>query len=206
MILFCKNLLFFKCFRTLSAKQHSKLSEEQLAGKIFLGTFLYICFRAWGVKFCIFCAKPRQVVKVCPGEQPKESIFVDEKFRKKFGYWATIFWAFGQKFLQGCQKCILTINRGVFRYLCFWKNLLFFKCFCTRSRKVSHTWRNFLQFFSKLFQCGQRNILRWGVFFEKVFVFILKVLRIFWKSFFFVDASKQVFPNSNLQVLNSLPK
>ena len=55
-----------------------------ISGKFFFWEFyFYICFQAWRVKICIFWAKPQQVVKVCPGQQPKESIFVDEKVWKK---------------------------------------------------------------------------------------------------------------------------
>ena len=124
----------------------------------------------------------------------------------EIGNWPNFSRTVGQKFRRVYQICNLNVHRSIYKYHFFLSVFFVSEMFLNLERKSCHTWRFFLQFSQNCLR-SQRNILRWSVFSQKGFVFLLKVYGKVTKKFlFFCSEINAGGLNCNLYFKRSNPR
>ena len=168
----------------------SVLSADPLVGvrqnTAFNTTKWTTCGKKISEKFFIFY---RNCV---PKTSPMKRCLWIIKHEENYGNWANFFRTVGQEFRRGYYNCNLNVHRSIDRYYLFLSVFSVFEMFLNLERKSCHTWRFFSAVFSKLFAKSEDHS-GMKCFFEKYFVFLLKVTGKVTKKFaFFVGKSMQV--------------
>ena len=174
--------------------QHSTLPNEQLVEKKNSQKFFifYTCFHAWRTKSCSFGKNRSRLSNCVPKTSPMKKCLWIKKQEEKIENWANFFRTVGQEFRRGYYNCNLNVHRSIDRYYLFLSVFSVFEMFLNLERKSCHTWRFFSAVFSKLFAKSEDHS-GMKCFFEKDFVFLLKVYGKVTKKFaFFVEKSMQV--------------
>ena len=127
-----------------------------------------------------------------PKTSPIKKFLWIAKQVEEIGNWANFSRTVGQKFRRGYQKCNLNDHRSIDRYYLFLSVFSVFQMLLNLERKSCQTWLFFSAVSSKLFAKSEDHF-EVKCFFQKGFVFLLKVYeKVTKKLFFFVEKSMQV--------------